>query len=146
MRIAAVVVMVVALFACSPEVGPAGPPGPPGNPGGGLAEWSGCTTSESIASSVLALDYQRYDFADGSVMTECAVRDGFYEYSSMGLYKASQTAAIQGTCVLAYDVDSPSLGQWHFTLPRGDVRATADYIDGPSPYNTRRATLPCDRH
>lgn len=134
---------VVVLSACQPEQGD---PGPPGNPGVGLAEWSGCTTSLSIASSRLALDFQRYDFADGSVMTVCAVRDGFYEYSSTSLYKSGQTDATLGTCVVAYDVDTPSHGQWHFALPREGVQASADYLDASSAYDTQRATLPCERH
>jgi hypothetical protein len=143
MRFLVALSLLLSLSACGGLEGPAGPPGPPGAPGVGLVESVTCTARQPIASSDLTLDYQRYDFSDGSVMAVCSIRDGFYEYGSTSLYKPDQTGGTQGACAVAYDVDTPSSGSWEFSSGRdvGPVR----YIDPSSAWNSHLVNLACTR-
>lgn len=154
------VVAALFLVACQPgEEGPAGPPGPRGEPGDrgpqgpagedgrdgrGLVAWYACTAS-AVVGRARAFDMARYEFADGSVMVSCDIRDTAGQTGATYLYKSSQVGATTGACILTYDVDAAGSGFWEFRAFGVDGVASALYTDAGGHLNGRRVDMTCQR-
>jgi hypothetical protein len=152
--------LAVLTTACGPgEPGPMGPPGPqgpqgpsgptgqPGAPGITLTSTRRCATPlEQVGSFRVLLEAHRYDFSDGSVMTNCMVADLGASYTNTFFYVAGQNGAEAGACMLVYDVDASgaSFGFWSFSIPRGASSGTARYSDSGSANNGAQRTLTCN--
>lgn len=137
------VFLVCALFAVT-ACGVEGPAGPPGESGVGLVETFNCTGAASLGNAHLNFDYDRYTFADGSVLLNCAIRDAASIYSNNFLFKDDQVGATNGNCAVVYDVDAATSGYWTFESPNNV--ATATYSDSGSPFNGTRISLTCAMH
>jgi hypothetical protein len=91
------------------------------------------------------MEYHRYDFSDGSVLTSCMVADRSTSYTNTFMYTAGQNGAATGACMLVYDIDSTvSFGFWSFSGTAQGPAATAAYSDSGSAYNGTRVTITCD--
>lgn len=155
---------VLSLSACQPEEGPAGPPGPAGprgeqgapgpqGPAGedgvGLVGGVHCDSlNNAVGAYRISFFYDRYLFADGSVMTSCDIVDGATSYSGESLFRAQAVGAATGQCLVTYDVDSGAGtgGFWALTHPAGDQLAvSARYTDATSASHGRVIPLTCSR-
>lgn len=172
-RITAVLVLSLSLAACAGmegEPGPAGPPGEQGEPGpqgeqgpqgvpgtqGPAGEPSAtltlvhqCEVNATFPPSFpVILRYQRYDFADGTVVTGCGVTPGSStEFTNTLLHYRGQPGALNGTCIVRLDVDTSAgfTGYWDYSFRPGAPEVTVKYVDPDSPNNGRTWKAPCMR-
>lgn len=125
-------------------VGPTGPKGDAGEDGSGLVSFYTCTGSAVVGSLQRNFDAARYDFADGSVLTSCDIRDSSREYSEIYLYKSTHVGAVTGACLIVYDVDTASSGYWTLSVSTTGV-ATARYSDPGSAWEGTTVSLTCTK-
>lgn len=122
--------------------GPQGPQGPPGDDGAGLVSSWTCTGTATVAGQQVAFNSARHDFADGSVLATCLVNDRSASYSGTFLWKQAAPGAGNGTCLVVYDMDTPSEGYWNFATFKG-TSGYATYVDPNSSLNGHKANLIC---
>lgn len=143
------VMLSLLMTACGVE-GPRGPQGIPGpsgadgEDGSGLAQVYTCTLVDTIGGLRLAFNSTRYEFDDGSVMTTCIVNDAATSYATTFMYRADQSGAATGSCLVVYDVDTSSEGRFEFSSRAGGT-GTVKYVDPASPLNGRTQNLTCTK-
>ena len=124
--------------------GPAGPPGPSGEDGAGLLAMWACTGLGTDSGQQIALNSARYEFADGSVLATCILNDPSTSYSGTFLFKKGMPGAEKGSCLVVYDLDTPSEGYWDFATLK-DSTATVTYTDPKSPQHGHKFPLKCTK-
>lgn len=103
-----------------------------------------CVFTSAIINQTVRLEANRHDFSDGSVLTTCSAVDQTRIYSNTYLFNASQSGAVNGNCLVVYDLDAASTGFWEFTLPKANPNTgTATYKDVNSAANGRAFTMTC---
>src|SRR5688572_21127780 len=88
--------------------GPAGPQGSDGEDGLGLVASRYCSANAAFGTTTYRILADRFDFADGTVISTCSFRDAANEYSNAEVWNAQQVGAGEGSCIIATDVDTPS--------------------------------------
>jgi hypothetical protein len=144
------------LLACGGMEGPPGPVGPRGAPGipgedgedgedgAGLKEIYRCTGTSGLGGRAFGLNYAKNTFTDGSVLTTCLINDTSTSYGATYLFKASQSGAGSGACIIGYDIDESSEGYWQFTA--SSSLGIALYVDPTSTFHNTVLNLTCTRH
>ena len=94
----------------------------------------------------IAFTMERWDFADGSVMSHCTLADGAASYDSTEFYPHDVNGVESAQCLVAYDLDTSTYGFWRFTLSKGGTTATAQYFDSGSVYDGHTVALICTPH
>lgn len=131
------------LTACGPQ-GPVGPPGPIGPPGTGLTAATNCYEIFVVDTRTflhVRLNYNVYDFADGSTVVDCTVSDGKVEVSRFFMYGANRRST---RCVVGFDLNNWSEGSWTFNLD-SPTKASVNYADLNDPYDGSHTVLDCTR-
>lgn len=77
--------------------------------------------------------YEISTFPDGSVFTSCGVSSGAAESSASFVWPKASTGATAGRCVVIFDLENPSLGNWLFTSMSGTTKGV--YSDTGSQVN-----------
>lgn len=141
--------LVLLLSACGIEgprgpQGVQGPSGPDGADGTGLVQSFTCNNGGTVAGQYLALNGVRYEFEDGSVLSTCIVNDRSTSYSTTFLHREDQPGAANGSCLVVFDMDTPSEGYWNFSMLKNGT-GSAVYVDPGSSLAGTRVTLNCTR-
>lgn len=139
-----VVVLSLSLFACGGLEGPPGPAGPKGSDGAGIKSIYTCNGTRTFGSQTLFFNSARYDFADESVMTTCIVNDALTSYSNTFLYRDYNPGASTGSCLVVYDLDTPSEGVFKFGISKTGS-GTVGYEDNGSNFNAAGVQMTCTR-
>lgn len=140
----AVLMLVVSCGAATKgEPGPVGSPGPAGSPGAdgasfSVKKWNNCSYVDTSLS--LNFYYNTTAFSDGVLYVECEIQGAGLGVSNSGFYAADQNGSTTGYCVVSEDIDTPSFGEWNFSLSPGPQ---AKYVDTPSTSNNQIVTLTC---
>jgi hypothetical protein len=161
MRIAVILAVVLSLSGCAGpegepgamgppgeqgEQGPPGPQGEPGTDGVGLVTSTTCDVVVTLGNASWILNYERHQFADGAVLTNCRALN-FYQYNSDTFtWHGTQVGAVEGVCLVGGEVDAASGGFWDIRIVPPATQAVATYIDRDSTYNRRTFQMTCKRY
>lgn len=147
------VVLLMLVVGCGPgeqgpvgppgPVGPAGPQGPKGDPGLSIVSNGLCIASVVMNGRSMSLQRRITDFSDGSVMVACSVSQPSGTNSTTAVFEPGDMGAVDGSCLVASDVDTPTFGYWTFSIANGASTARAVYADPGSPYDKSVYSLPC---
>lgn len=121
-----------------------GPQGPKGDSGASLSHSYTCNSVATVANQYVAFNGVRYEFDDGSVLTTCIVNDKASSYSTTFLYRDDQPGAERGSCLVLFDMDTPSEGYWNFTM-LGTGTGFVQYVDPASSLAGQRVNMNCTR-
>lgn len=160
------VAVLVLMTACGAgamgPIGPVGPPGvdgpkgddgDPGLPSLAFSSMRTCAGYHTFGTIDVAIFAQRYDFSDGSVLSQCQIRSGDNGYVEVAtaptIFRAENLQDETGklTCAVQHSLTQPGVyptANFQITSTREGLTATSLYYDFGQPYHGTIVNMECD--